>query len=113
MDRNLTDFRKQNNFIVPNIVHSFDASNIALLVENITFNFTLNKLNLITIHDCFATNVNHVDEMIFKVKLFYLALYADKYFCFFYNYHKFIFNFIKNTGFIIEEISITGSEINS
>jgi len=45
MDRNLTDLRKQNNSIVPIIVHSFDASVIALLLENITSNFTLNEFN--------------------------------------------------------------------
>jgi len=54
MDRNLTDLRKQNNSIVPNIVHSFDASIISLLLENISSNFTLNKMNLITIKDCLA-----------------------------------------------------------
>lgn len=61
MDRNVTDIRKQNNAIVPNVVHSFDASNIALLVENISSNFSDNKMNLLTIHDCFATNANDVD----------------------------------------------------
>nr|QWO71409.1 RNA polymerase [Termitomyces sp. T123] len=101
MDKNLTDLRKQNNSIVPNVVHSFDASNIALLVENITSNFTSNKMNLITIHDCFATNANDVDEMILKVKLSFIALYADK--SFIDSYHKFILDFIKKTGFLVEE----------
>jgi len=54
MDRNLTDLRKQNNSIVPIIVHSFDATVIAVLIENITSNFTLNKRNLIQFKDCFA-----------------------------------------------------------
>jgi DNA-directed RNA polymerase len=111
MNRNLIDLRKQNNSIVPNVVHSFDASNIALLVENISSNFTIKKMNLITIHDCFATNANDVDEMILKVKLSFIALYSDR--SFIEAYHNFILDFIKKTGFVIEEIYTPKSEINS
>lgn len=88
MNRNLTDIRKQNNSIVPNVVHSFDASNIALLVENLSSNFINKKMDLITIHDCFATNANDVDEMVLKVKLSFIALYSDR--SFIKDYHNFI-----------------------
>ena len=100
-NKNNTDIRKQNNSIVPNIVHSFDASNIALLVDNISSNFSENKLNLLTIHDCFATNANDVDEMEFMVKLSFIALYSEK--SFIESYHNFILEFIRKTGFIIRE----------
>lgn len=108
MDRNVTDIRKQNNSIVPNVVHSFDASNIALLVENISSNFSVNKMNLLTIHDCFATNANDVDEMVLKVKLAFIALYSEK--SFIDSYHNFILEFINKTGFIIKEKSTSKGE---
>jgi DNA-directed RNA polymerase len=111
MDRNVTDIRKQNNSIVPNVVHSFDASNIALLIENISSNFSVNKFNLLTIHDCFATNANDVDEMILKVKLAFIALYSER--SFIDNYHNFILEFICKTGFIIKENSTSKDEIIS
>lgn len=111
MNRNLTDIRKQNNSIVPNVVHSFDASNIALLVENLSANFKDNKFNLITIHDCFATNANDVDEMILKVKLSFIALYSNR--SFIDDYHNFILDFIKKTGFVISEISTPKGDINT
>jgi DNA-dependent RNA polymerase len=111
LNRNLTDIRKQNNSIVPNIVHSFDASNIALLVENISSNFKNKKMDLITIHDCFATNSNDVDEMVLKVKLSFIALYSDR--SFIEDYHNFILDFIQKTGFVISEISSPLGEINT
>lgn len=111
-NRNLTDIRKQNSAIVPNIVHSFDASNIALLVKNISSNFCDKKMNLLTIHDCFATNANDVEKMVLKVKLAFISLYSDK--SFIESYHNFILDFIKKTGYpIIEKKYTTKEDINS
>jgi DNA-directed RNA polymerase len=95
------DIRKQNHAIVPNIVHSFDASNISLLVKNLSNNFTENNFNLLTIHDCFATNANNVDKMTFNVKLAFIALYLDK--SFIDSYHSFILDFIIKTGYLIDK----------
>ena len=100
------DVRRQNNSIVPNVVHSFDASNIALLVENISSSFSEKNINLLTIHDCFATNANNVDEMILKVKLAFITLYSDK--SFIDGYHNFILDFICKTGFNIIEKKYKG-----
>lgn len=73
------DLRKKNIAIVPNVVHSFDASNIALLVKGITEEFNDRKFNLLTaprsaIHDCFATNANDVYFMVYHVKTAFLSL---------------------------------------
>jgi DNA-directed RNA polymerase len=46
------NIRKQNLGIMPNIVHSMDANNICLLIKNINH---LNKIDIFTIHDCFAS----------------------------------------------------------
>ncbi|KAI9493363.1 hypothetical protein BDB00DRAFT_763857, partial [Zychaea mexicana] len=49
---------KQVNAFIPNFVHSMDGSHVALLIKEI-----LSKeknINILTVHDCFATNANDV-----------------------------------------------------
>jgi DNA-directed RNA polymerase len=99
MNKSKQNFRKQNQAIVPNIVHSFDASNIALLVKALTSKYNKKEINLLTIHDCFATNANNVDILFLNVKLAFISLYSNK--PFIENYHNFILEFIKKTGFDI------------
>lgn len=101
LNKDIIDLRKQNDAIVPNVVHSFDASNIALLIKNLSSNFTDNKMNLLTIHDCFATNANDVDIMVLNVKLAFIALYSNK--SFIDDYHNFILDYIKKSGYCIIE----------
>ena len=67
---------KQNLGIVPNIVHSFDAANIRLLVKELS-SFNVN-INLLTIHDCFATNANNIELLKTKIKIAFLRLYYNK-----------------------------------
>jgi DNA-directed RNA polymerase len=111
MIKNKIDLRKQNQGIVPNIVHSFDASNIALLVKGITADFNMNhKMNLLTIHDCFATNANDVDSMVLQVKLAFLSLYSDK--SFITTYHNFILDYIHKTGYLITNKQSEGQKIS-
>jgi DNA-dependent RNA polymerase len=107
MNKEEIDIRKQNNAIVPNIVHSFDASNISLLIKIVSSNFDTRKINLLTIHDCFATNANDVEKMRSGVKLGFLAIYSDK--SFIDSYYDFIIDFIKKSGYnIIEKTSAKG-----
>jgi len=103
LNRKKIDIRKQNNSIVPNIVHSFDASNIALLIKNISSNFCDKNFNLLTIHDCFATNANDIEKMVLNVKLAFISLYSEE--SFIDTYHKFILEFLRNTGYLIEDKS--------
>jgi DNA-directed RNA polymerase len=108
MNKEEIDIRKQNNAIVPNIVHSFDAANISLLVKIVSSNFDTRKMNLLTIHDCFATNANDVEKMRSGVKLGFLAIYSEK--SFIDSYYDFIIDFIKKTGYnIIEKTSAKGA----
>jgi len=77
----IISIHRQNNAIVPNLVHSMDSANISILVNNIiknNYDYNLpeniknidkNYINLLTIHDCFATNANDVEFMLFHVKL--------------------------------------------
>jgi DNA-dependent RNA polymerase len=107
MNKEEIDIRKQNNAIVPNIVHSFDAANISLLIQIVSSNFDTLKMNLLTIHDCFATNANDVAKMKSGVKLGFLAMYSEK--SFIDNYYNFIIDFIEKAGYnIIEKTSAKG-----
>jgi DNA-dependent RNA polymerase len=91
---------KNNEAIVPNLVHSFDASNISLLIKQLLN--TNNNINILTIHDCFATNSNNVDLMSFNVKLAFALLYSNKKFL--YDYHNFIIQYIDKLGISINHI---------
>src|SRR5258705_13294199 len=70
--QNKINLRKQNAGIVSNIVHSLDATNIALLVNNLINNYL--ELEVITIHDCFATHANNVEILKYQVKLAFLCI---------------------------------------
>lgn len=65
---------KQANAIAPNLIHSLDASSIALLYH---FLDKHQIKDLYTIHDCFAVTANNVDVLIENLKGVYLFLYAD------------------------------------
>ena len=50
---------------MPNLIHSLDASSIALLYERLSEN---NTYNLFTIHDCFAVTTDKVELLINLLK---------------------------------------------
>jgi DNA-directed RNA polymerase len=78
-----------------------DASNVALLIKNI-LNMTKN-INILTIHDCFATNANNIEMIFLNVKLAFLFIYSNDNFIT--TYHNFIINYIKNSGYVIDNNS--------
>lgn len=86
--------RKQNLGIVPNLIHSMDASNISILVESIS---KIDKdIQLFTIHDCFATNANYIELLSFHVKSAFLFIYKNQNFI--EEYHKETISYLKNLG---------------
>jgi len=91
------NLRKQNTGIVPNIVHSLDATNVAILIKNIKYKHK--NLDVLTIHDCFATQANDVEVMKIQIKLAFLTIYGDKKFL--NRYNRFILSYIQNNGFSI------------
>ena len=95
--------RKQNNSIVPNLIHSMDAANIALLVNDLRHTGLVNKnnLNLVTIHDCFATDANHVELIHFQVRAAFLRIYQNQ--TFIDDFHLFILNHLISLGVKIIE----------
>jgi DNA-directed RNA polymerase len=57
---------------MPNIIHSLDATTIALLYKD------WQKIGcLYTVHDCFATTANLVPLLINSLKFVYIRLYSD------------------------------------
>jgi DNA-directed RNA polymerase len=91
------NLKKQNEGIVANVTHSFDASNISLLIKSLLE--TQNNINILTIHDCFATNANNVDIMAFHVKQAFVFLYLNRNFI--NSYHSFILQYLEKLGYII------------
>ncbi len=70
--------RKQLRSFRPNLIHSLDASSLALLVD-LYFNSNCNSVkNIFTIHDCFAVTANNVDTVMDLLKLVYTKIYSDK-----------------------------------
>lgn len=49
--------------IRPNLIHSLDATTIAILYNN------LDNIDLYTVHDCFAVTAKQVSLLIFKLKM--------------------------------------------
>lgn len=66
------DLKKQKRALMPNIIHSLDATTIALLYKD-----WQNIGCLYTVHDCFATTANLVPLLINSLKFVYIRLYSD------------------------------------
>jgi len=70
-----------------------DSSNIAVLISYI-LNVFNEKVNLVTIHDCFCTDANHVEIVNYHIRLSFLNLYKNQ--DFIENFHNFILNYLKH-----------------
>jgi len=65
-----TDTRVQTQAILPNIIHSMDASHLILILNK-------NKVSpIISIHDCFGTLPNNMIDLETLVKLEFINLYS-------------------------------------
>ena len=70
--KNKYSLSKIKRATMPNLIHSLDATSIALLYED------FKKVgSLYTIHDCFAVTANNVPKLISILKLVYIKLYSD------------------------------------
>ena len=57
---------------MPNLIHSLDATTIAILYSSFK-----NVGPLYTVHDCFGVTANNVPRLILKLKLVYIQLYSS------------------------------------
>lgn len=95
---NEVDRTKQVNAIIPNIIHSLDASHLINLINSaINNNFT----PILTIHDCFGTHPNRMEYLAHEVKKEFIILYSDANFL--QTFHNRFIQSIKDNNFTIIE----------
>ena len=67
---------------MPNLIHSLDASSLALLTDKFfnhsSENYFSQIKNIYTIHDCFASTANNMKFIVCLLKLSYISIYTDK-----------------------------------
>jgi len=71
---NELDRVKQTNAIIPNIIHSLDATHLINLINKAQ---DQGFSPIITVHDCFGTHPNKMDELAFMVKREFVLLYSQ------------------------------------
>ena len=68
--------------LMPNLIHSLDASSLALLTDKFfnhsSENYFSQIKNIYTIHDCFASTANNMKFIVCLLKLSYISIYTDK-----------------------------------
>lgn len=92
---NIIDSKKQKLAIMPNIIHSLDASMVISIINN------YNSYNFFSIHDCFATTANNIGFLNYIIRIAFIELYANE--PYINKLHNFIINYIKQNNYIIEE----------
>lgn len=68
------DKRKQVNAIIPNIIHSFDASHLIEIINAVS----LKSMYILPIHDCYGTHPNDMDKIAFEVRLQFIKIYSQE-----------------------------------
>lgn len=65
---------KQAQAIIPNIIHSLDASHLIKIILSAQKD---NFHPIISVHDCFGTHPNKMKELDFRVKEEFIQLYSQ------------------------------------
>lgn len=91
---NEIDRLKQTNAIIPNIIHSLDATHLINLINKAQ---DIGFAPIITVHDCFGTHPNKMDELAFMVKKEFILLYSQDNFL--ETYHNRLIQSIKDNKF--------------
>ena len=93
---NELDKIKQTNAIIPNIIHSLDATHLINLINK---SQDMGFAPIITVHDCFGTHPNKMDELAFMVKKEFVLLYSQENFL--KTYHDRLIQSIRDNNYII------------
>lgn len=99
------DKAKQVQAVIPNIIHSLDATHLINLLNSADEN---NFNPIISIHDCFGTHPNKLEELSFMVKREFVLLYTQSNFL--ENFHDRIIQAIKDNQYIIHENKENGDQ---
>lgn len=73
---NKIDSRKQVNSIIPNIVHSLDASHLINIINIGLINVKFP--DILTVHDCFGSHPNNIDQLKSLVISEFVKLYSNE-----------------------------------
>lgn len=92
------DKTKQSQAIIPNIIHSLDASHLINLILSAQKD---NFQPIISVHDCFGTLPNKMKNLDFRVKKEFIDLYSQSQFLS--NFHQRFIQNIKDNQFDIIE----------
>lgn len=95
---NLTNKGKQIQSIIPNIIHSLDASHLVSVINKCT---NTNLLPVITIHDCFGTHPNKISYLSDVVRNQFVVIYTQ--YDFLKKYHERVLETIQDNKYIITE----------
>jgi len=71
------DGSKQQIALMPNLIHSLDASSMSQLFHRFHEIYPENH-NFYAIHDCFATTSDKITNLIRLLKDVYLSIYSDE-----------------------------------
>lgn len=93
---NILDKKKQIHAIIPNIIHSLDASHLINLINKA---LTLKFEPVISVHDCFGTHPNKLEDLILLVKKEFILLYTKSNFL--ENFHNKLIQSIKDNHYDI------------
>jgi DNA-directed RNA polymerase len=91
-----TDNLKQSNAIIPNIIHSLDATHLINLINN---SGDQGFDSIITVHDCFGTHPNNMEKLVYRVKKEFILLYSQENFL--QTFHNRLIQSIKDNNFNI------------
>lgn len=70
------DKKKQVRALMPNLIHSLDATSLSLLYEQFYINSDINDpTQFFSVHDCFGTTC----EKVFRLKTILASVYTDLY----------------------------------
>ena len=64
----ITNTLKQKQAIIPNVIHSLDATHLANIINN-------NNIQIIGIHDCFGALPNEIEILEKSVREEFISLY--------------------------------------
>lgn len=69
------DTAKQAQAIIPNMIHSLDATHLINIINNASESKTLSAVPVISVHDCFGTFPNKMADLELLVKKEFIHLY--------------------------------------